>query len=52
MKTALPGLSLLVMLTFTTACTTDPYTGERQVSKTAIGAAGCRHRSRHRRTGE
>jgi len=39
MKTARPGLSLLMMLTFATACTTDPYTGERQISKTAIGVA-------------
>ena len=24
----------------TTACTTDPYTGQRTISKTAIGAIG------------
>jgi len=39
MRTARQGLALLMMLTFAAACTTDPYTGERQVSKTAIGAA-------------
>jgi len=27
-----------VRLTFVSACTTDPYTGERTVSKAAIGA--------------
>jgi outer membrane protein OmpA-like peptidoglycan-associated protein len=39
MKTARQSLAFLMMLTFATACTTDPYTGERQLSKTAIGAA-------------
>lgn len=38
MRIARRGLVLLVLLTFGSACTTDPYTGERQVSKTAIGA--------------
>jgi outer membrane protein OmpA-like peptidoglycan-associated protein len=28
----------LVLIAFAGACTTDPYTGERQVSRTAIGA--------------
>ena len=31
--------SCLVLIAFAGACTTDPYTGEQQVSKTAIGAA-------------
>lgn len=29
---------VLVLVAFTAACTTDPYTGERQVARTAIGA--------------
>ena len=38
MTTARQGLALLILLTFSSACTTNPYTGESQVSKTAIGA--------------
>ncbi len=30
--------ALLVMVAFSVACVSDPYTGERKVSKTAIGA--------------
>ncbi len=36
MKTPLVALSAVALLT--AACTTDPYTGEKQLSKTAIGA--------------
>jgi outer membrane protein OmpA-like peptidoglycan-associated protein len=36
MKTSLVALSAVAILT--AACTTDPYTGEKQLSKTAIGA--------------
>lgn len=32
-------LSALLVVIFGAACTTDPYTGEKQVSKTAIGGA-------------
>jgi hypothetical protein len=38
MRTARRGLTVLVLLTFAAACATDPYTGEKKVSKTAIGA--------------
>lgn len=36
MKTSLVALCAVALLT--AACTTDPYTGEKQLSKTAIGA--------------
>ncbi len=39
MKSMLAPTALAMMLTLATAgCTTDPYTGEQKVSKTAIGA--------------
>ncbi len=31
------GLALVTLLAFSTACVTDPYTGERRISKTAMG---------------
>ena len=33
------GIGLSAVLVATTACTTDPYTGQQRVSRTAIGAA-------------
>ena len=52
-------ISLLIaalLFTGTTACVTDPYTGERRISKTALGGLfgaglGAGRRCRHRRTG-
>jgi outer membrane protein OmpA-like peptidoglycan-associated protein len=38
-RTSWKVLSALLVVIFGAACTTDPYTGERQVSKTAIGGA-------------
>ena len=38
MKTAQRIMAFLIILAFGSACTTNPYTGESQVSKTAIGA--------------
>jgi outer membrane protein OmpA-like peptidoglycan-associated protein len=35
---AVAGLTISALIAFSAACTTDPYTGERQVSRTAIGA--------------
>jgi len=39
MTVARRALIILVALNFSAACTTDPYTGEKKVSNTAIGAA-------------
>ena len=32
------GVAVLAALCLSAACTTNPYTGERQISKTAAGA--------------
>lgn len=40
MKKAVAVASLAAMLGATAACTTDPYTGERRISKAAIGGVG------------
>jgi outer membrane protein OmpA-like peptidoglycan-associated protein len=37
-RRAVASLAIAALIGFSAACTTDPYTGERQVSKTAIGA--------------
>lgn len=42
MRTKAPNCAiaaLMTLLSFVAACTTNPYTGERQISKTAAGAA-------------
>lgn len=39
-KKAVAAASLVAMLGATAACTTDPYTGERRISKAAIGGVG------------
>ena len=38
MRSGMRGWALLGLLCALTACTTDPYTGEKQLSKTAAGA--------------
>lgn len=40
MKKAVAAASLATLLATTAACTTDPYTGERRISKAAIGGVG------------
>jgi len=40
MRTKLGGAALAFMALATTACTTDPVTGEKKISKAAIGALG------------
>ena len=40
MKTKFLAAAALTALVTTAACTTDPYTGERRISKTAIGGIG------------
>lgn len=40
MRKAVAAASLATILATTAACTTDPYTGERRVSKAAIGGVG------------
>jgi outer membrane protein OmpA-like peptidoglycan-associated protein len=37
-RRAVASLAIPALIAFSAACTTDPYTGERQVSRTAIGA--------------
>lgn len=38
MRNARRGLTFLILLCFASACTTDPFTGERKLSKTAVGS--------------
>ncbi|MDE0880206.1 MAG: hypothetical protein OSB00_16340, partial [Sphingomonas bacterium] len=40
MKTKFLTAAALAALVTTAACTTDPYTGERRISKAAIGGIG------------
>ncbi len=40
MRKAVAAASLATLLATTAACTTDPYTGERRISKAAIGGVG------------